>query len=242
MDSAAGNCGQMSIDISFTLDQSSAEPVLEREQLVDLFSRISTGIGADHYLVIQCLPGRANETSRILVCNWVFDVLESVGRDNLARIVQSQFSTRLGAPAKPFVCEDLAGLLPERAVAALIRNGHLDFACQQLQFGQARYGVIFSSAEKETLGSAAVSRAQMMCCYALSRIAPDLYVECADPLSERERECLRWVSEGKTTDEAAVILGVSSNTVNSYITHAIQKLSATNRAMAMATAIRNGLI
>ena len=45
-----------------------------------------------------------------------------------------------------------------------------------------------------------------------------------DPLSDRERECLFWVSEGKTTDEVALILGVSSNTVNSYVTHAIQKL------------------
>ena len=63
-----------------------------------------------------------------------------------------------------------------------------------------------------------------------------------DPLSDRERECLIWVSEGKTTDEVALILGVSGNTVNSYITHAIQKLSASNRAMAIATAIRSGII
>ncbi len=63
-----------------------------------------------------------------------------------------------------------------------------------------------------------------------------------DPLSDRERECLIWVSEGKTTDEVALILGVSANTVNSYVTHAIQKLSASNRAMAIATAIRSGII
>ncbi|TIX10880.1 MAG: helix-turn-helix transcriptional regulator, partial [Mesorhizobium sp.] len=55
-------------------------------------------------------------------------------------------------------------------------------------------------------------------------------------------ECLFWVSEGKTTDEVALILGVSSNTVNSYITHAIQKFAASNRAMAIATAIRSGII
>ena len=63
-----------------------------------------------------------------------------------------------------------------------------------------------------------------------------------DPLSERERECLFWVSEGKTTDEVATILGVSPNTVNSYVTNAIQKLSAANRPAAIATAIRSGII
>ena len=64
----------------------------------------------------------------------------------------------------------------------------------------------------------------------------------AGALSERERECLQWVSEGKTTDEVALILGVSSNTVNSYVAHAIQKFGASNRAMAIATAIRSGII
>ena len=83
----------------------------------------------------------------------------------------------------------------------------------------------------------------MRCCYALSQI-PGLLraADAQDPLSDRERECLIWVSEGKTTDEVALILGVSGNTVNSYITHAIQKLSASNRAMAIATAIRSGII
>ncbi len=73
---------------------------------------------------------------------------------------------------------------------------------------------------------------------------PDLLAATAlqDPLSDRERECLFWVSEGKTTDEVAMILGVSSNTVSSYITHAIQKFAASNRAMAVATAIRSGIV
>lgn len=83
----------------------------------------------------------------------------------------------------------------------------------------------------------------MRCCYALSQIPGLLRAAVAqDALSDRERECLVWVSEGKTTDEVAVILGVSGNTVNSYITNAIQKLSASNRAMAIATAIRSGII
>jgi DNA-binding CsgD family transcriptional regulator len=83
----------------------------------------------------------------------------------------------------------------------------------------------------------------MRCCYALSDMRALLLASAAkDPLSERERECLAWVAEGKTTDEVALILGVSANTINSYVTHAIQKLGADNRAMAVATAIRSGII
>lgn len=50
------------------------------------------------------------------------------------------------------------------------------------------------------------------------------------------------MSEGKTTDDIAIILGVSANTANSYIANAIQKFGSSNRAMAMATAIRSGVI
>ena len=83
----------------------------------------------------------------------------------------------------------------------------------------------------------------MACCYALNQFFTATGRRASrDPLSERERECLAWVSQGKTTDEVAVILGVSSNTVNSYVAHAIQKFGASNRAMAIATAIRSGII
>jgi DNA-binding CsgD family transcriptional regulator len=63
-----------------------------------------------------------------------------------------------------------------------------------------------------------------------------------DPLSERERECLFWVAEGKTTEEVALIVGVSTNTANRYVAQAIQKLSAANRSKAVATAIRRGIL
>ncbi|MCG6115523.1 MAG: helix-turn-helix transcriptional regulator [Mesorhizobium sp.] len=232
----------MSIDASHTLRQAGYEPTLSRGELVELMREITAGLGAEHYVVVQCLSGRANEDSRILACNWVFDALQAIGQEHLARIVRSHLATPLGSRARPFTLECLAGLLPPPVVDELKRNGHHAFACQQLQIGQARFGILFSAAACEGLDEDAIAHAHMISSYALSRMTPDLIVEPGDPLSERERECLRWVSEGKTTDEVALILGVSSNTVNSYVTHAIQKLSASNRAMAMATAIRNGLI
>lgn len=232
----------MSIDASHTLRQAGYEPALSRGELVELMREISTRLGAEHYVVVQCLSGRANEDSRILACNWVFDALQAIGQEHLARIVRSHLATALGCQARPFALECLAGLLPPKVVEELERHGHHAFACQQLQIGQARFGILFSASAAEGLDEEAIAHAHMISSYALSRITPELIVEPGDPLSERERECLLWVSEGKTTDEVAMILGVTSNTVNSYVTHAIQKLSASNRAMAMATAIRNGLI
>jgi DNA-binding CsgD family transcriptional regulator len=50
------------------------------------------------------------------------------------------------------------------------------------------------------------------------------------------------VAEGKTTEEVALIVGVSTNTANRYVAQAIQKLSAANRSKAVATAIRRGIL
>ncbi|WP_027575591.1 helix-turn-helix domain-containing protein [Bradyrhizobium sp. WSM1743] len=61
-------------------------------------------------------------------------------------------------------------------------------------------------------------------------------------LSERERQCLRWVEEGKSSWAIAVILGVSDNTVNFHIKNAMRKLETTSRTQCVVKARRLGLL
>ncbi|KQT47462.1 hypothetical protein ASG43_10150 [Aureimonas sp. Leaf454] len=61
-------------------------------------------------------------------------------------------------------------------------------------------------------------------------------------LAPRELDCLRWSAAGKTSGEIAAILGVSENTVNSYLAAAAQKMNAVNRVQTVAQAIRLGLL
>jgi LuxR family transcriptional regulator len=61
-------------------------------------------------------------------------------------------------------------------------------------------------------------------------------------ISPRELEVIRWSSEGKTSVEIAIILGLSEHTINSYTTKILQKLQVVNRAQMVAKAIRMGLI
>ncbi len=61
-------------------------------------------------------------------------------------------------------------------------------------------------------------------------------------LSERERECLLWTAEGKTSFEIGKIVGISEHTVNYYLNTASGKLNATNRVQAVAIALRNDLL
>ena len=63
-----------------------------------------------------------------------------------------------------------------------------------------------------------------------------------EKLSTREVECLRWAAAGKSSDEIAIILGISVYTVSSYFKSATRKLQAVNRMQAIAIALRLRLI
>lgn len=61
-------------------------------------------------------------------------------------------------------------------------------------------------------------------------------------LSPREADCIRWVAEGKTTWEIGVILGVSHETVRTYLKSAARKLDTRSQAHLVARAHRLGLV
>jgi len=77
-------------------------------------------------------------------------------------------------------------------------------------------------------------------------IDPDLAVSALDmtpnPLSEREREVLRASAGGPTIRALAQQLHLSASTVRNYLSAAIQKTGAENRAEAYAVALQNGWI
>lgn len=61
-------------------------------------------------------------------------------------------------------------------------------------------------------------------------------------LSPRERECLAWVSRGKSSSDIGAILGLSPRTVDSYLEKACGKLRVRTRIEAVAVSVRQGLI
>jgi PAS domain S-box-containing protein len=61
-------------------------------------------------------------------------------------------------------------------------------------------------------------------------------------LTDKERECLKWVSAGKTAAETAAIIGRSARTVEFHLRNATRKLNATNKVHAATIAIRLNLL
>jgi two-component system, NarL family, response regulator NreC len=62
-----------------------------------------------------------------------------------------------------------------------------------------------------------------------------------DPLSERERQVLQLIAEGKRTREIAELLGVSVKTAESHRTHITKKLGITQTAGLVRYALQRGL-
>ncbi|MFB6816671.1 DNA-binding response regulator [Streptomyces sp. NPDC056347] len=62
----------------------------------------------------------------------------------------------------------------------------------------------------------------------------------ASPLTERERDVLRVAADGSTNAEIATALHLSQGTVRNYLSTAIQKLAARNRAEAVRIAREKG--
>lgn len=61
-------------------------------------------------------------------------------------------------------------------------------------------------------------------------------------LTEREREVLSWVAQGKSAWEIGKILNIAKRTVDEHVHVAMTKLGAVNRTHAATLALRDGLI
>jgi DNA-binding CsgD family transcriptional regulator len=98
----------------------------------------------------------------------------------------------------------------------------MDVFAQSLPFAQ-----LFANAILETL---------------LTQMAEDFAVNRQVVLTKREKECLFWACEGKTTWEMSKILNVSERTVIFHLNNTVEKLGANNRQHAVAKAILYGFI
>jgi DNA-binding CsgD family transcriptional regulator len=90
----------------------------------------------------------------------------------------------------------------------------------------------------------------------LTALAFQFHVALADPpmsaadcsdraptrLSTRERDCLNWIAQGKTSWDIGIILTISENTVNFHLKNAMRKLETGSRTAAVLKAARLGLI
>lgn len=221
-------------------------PIRSRSDFTLALLQLCLGAGADHYMILDIPDAASGKPPHVLASNWVYDTIEIVGLDRIARLF-GKFVTCAGQAPRPITTDTDRrpdGTPSEEDASRLAHLGHGELYCLRLNAGRQRYFALLSAGVAGKMQPEAVMSAQINCCYMLSEMTALSPVgdDVPNPLSERERECLFWAAEGKTTEETALILDVSNNTVNGYIQQAIRKLAAPNRAKAIAIAVRNGLV
>ena len=227
--------------------------------LVEAVRRVTTRYGAD-----GCSgPAKREELLTCVVADDHPAVLDSVSSYLESRGIRVS-RARSGEEA----LEQIEALRPEIAVldVAMGSLGGIDVARRIAEVSPDTLPVVYTGARDRSLLERAVdagARGVVLKEAALPDLerairavaAGDTYVPAElssaltaasglerQPLTAREQEVLRLVADGLTNEKVASRLGISPETVQSHVRHAMEKLEADTRTEAVAKALRLALI
>ena len=139
------------------------------------------------------------------------------------------------------------------SVRVLILSMHSEqaYVTQAVQAGARGYLLKESAGSELIEAIATVAAGRSYFSPAVAQVVFDDYVKSLvdrgitdryDALSEREREVLQLVAEGRSSKEIAEVLSISPATVETHRTHVLQKLGLRNTAEVVRYAARRGIV
>ncbi len=135
--------------------------------------------------------------------------------------------------------------LPTRVI---LLSGHAESDPMHRAIAAGAAGYLIKTADRDTIcdAIAAVVRGETaLAAEVQEALAEEIRLRSgssAPLLSVREREVLRLTSDGCSAKEIADRLDISATTVRTYLSHAYDKLGVSDRAAAVAEAMRRGLL
>lgn len=192
--------------------------------------------GASRYLLARYDLVSEQGLDSIISSNWPFDIVRWVDAE-----LQALYHRTNEMEKCLMILQPSFALLPEEV---FVPEGVSSQYCSILfNAGRTRYIFMVLIPEHIVLSNQRMMEAGLLASYVISmQTEKEVLAERDMDLTERELECLYWIAEGKTSDEIAVILGISRNTINNYITSVMRKTSTKNRSEAIAYAVRNNLV
>jgi transcriptional regulator EpsA len=131
-------------------------------------------------------------------------------------------------PQRPSEIESFFVFVSPSADATARHLAHLDLMVPYLHWSWQRV----VAAERELAAPPTVTRNS-------ARSLPNTDTK---GVTEREKQILMWVREGKSNHQIAEVLGISPLTVKNHIQKILRKMGCSNRAQAVAEAIAMGLV
>ena len=145
-----------------------------------------------------------------------------------------------------FAAREIIKSNPRTKVVLLTQHTEDQMVLESLRAGVTGY-VLKTRATSELVHALrAVCRGEMYLTQSISRTVVQAFLTKDSlperPLSDRERQVLQLVAEGKTNKEIASLLGISVNTAESHRTNLMEKLDIHDTAGLVRYALRNGVI
>lgn len=135
---------------------------------------------------------------------------------------------------------------PRTRVVLLTQHTEDQMVLESLRAGVTGYVLKTRATNELVQALRAVCRGEMYLTQSISRTVVQAFLMKDTlperPLSDRERQVLQLVAEGKTTKEIASLLGISVNTAESHRTNLMEKLDIHDTAGLVRYALRNGVI
>ena len=135
---------------------------------------------------------------------------------------------------------------PKTKIVLLTMHAEDHHVLEALRVGFKGYLLKTKAVEELVQAIQEVSRGKLYLTPGVSEAVVQAYLAQSEmppePLSLREREVLQLIAEGKTTKEAAVVLGISTKTAESHRARIMAKLNIHETASLVRYAIRRGLI
>lgn len=141
---------------------------------------------------------------------------------------------------------EIARVSPRTRTILLTMHDDDGFVLKSLRAGVRGYLLKARAAEDLVQAISVVFKGEVYLSPGISETVVQAFLNAVEPqpelLSDRERQVLQLVAEGKRTKEIAQILGVSTSTAESHRNHIMQKLNIHEIAGLVRYAIGHGLV
>ena len=141
---------------------------------------------------------------------------------------------------------ELGRCSPKTKTILLTQHEEDQYIHEALEAGVKGYILKNQVASDLILAIQRVSRGEFYLSPGISRAVVEAYrtrsERRADPLTARERQVLQLIAEGKSTKDAASLLGISVKTAESHRMNLMQKLDIHETASLVRYAVRRGLV
>lgn len=215
-----------------------------------LLRSICEEYGFSYFLTLNLPKDDDQKLSEVsVVSNWPPEFVNSY--DGLELLKNSPIIARLKTSVEPIVWRlDEVVALREKsskadAIIALFQKFDLEMSVYfSVHTAAGELGAVSFSGTRDNLEMNELLTLNFLSQYIFAKLKEfEVKKNTVDlSLTPREAECLTWTAAGKTSAEIASILEISEHTINHYLGTICQKLNAKNRAHAVGTAMRMGLL